>query len=125
MLNEILTKCIDNHAPLVKKRIKERHCPWFSKELKQEMNLRDQLLRRARRTNTELDWSRYMRSRNSVNNLVKSNKARYKKELLQDSADSADKFWSAIKKIYPTKETSITKTPIIEVSSQKTTDIKE
>ena len=118
-------RCIDNHAPLVKKRIKERLCPWLSKELKQEMNLRDQLLRRALRTSTELDWSIYKRSRNRVNNLVKSNKAKYNKELLRDNADSADKFWSAIKKTYPTKESSMTKTPIIEVDSQKTTDIKE
>ena len=89
------------------------------------MNIRDQLLRRARRTNTELDWSTYRRSRNRVNNLVKSNKARYNKELLRDNADSADKFWSTIKKIYPTKETSMATTSMIEVNGQKTTDINE
>eukprot|EP00795_Rhopilema_esculentum_P014850 gene14850-5974_t len=86
---------------------------------------RDQLLRKARRSNTELDWSTYKRSRNRVNNLVKSNKARYKKELLRDNADSAEKFWSAIKKIYPTKETSTTTTSMIEVNGQKMTDTNE
>ena len=64
------------------------------------MIVRDQLLCKARRTNTELDWSAYKGCRNRVNNLVKSNKARYSKELLRENADSADKFWSAIKKIF-------------------------
>eukprot|EP00795_Rhopilema_esculentum_P010458 gene10458-19168_t len=125
LFNETLTQCIDKHAPFVKKRIKGRLCPWLSKELKQEMNIRDQLLRKARRSNTELDWSTYKRSRNRVNNLVKSNKARYNKELLRDNADSAEKFWSAIKKIYPTKETSTTTTSMIEVNGQKMTDTNE
>ena len=60
-----------------------------------------------------------------MNNLVKSNKVRYNKELLRDNADSADKFWSAIKKMYPTKETLMTTTSMIEVNGQKTTDINE
>eukprot|EP00794_Sanderia_malayensis_P006539 gene6539-7278_t len=123
LFNAILTQCIDKHAPFVKKRIKGRLCPWLSNELKQEMNIRDQLLRRARRTNTELDWSTYKRSRNKVNNLVKTNKARYNKELLRENADSPEKFWSAIKTIYPTKDTSMTTTSMIEVNGQKTTDI--
>ena len=125
MFNNILSQSIDKHAPFVKKRIKGRLCPWLSAELKQEMNHRDQLLRKARRTNTELDWSAYKRCRNRVNNLVKSNKARYNKELLRDNADSAEKFWSAIKKIYPTKETSMTVTSMIEVNGKKTTNINE
>ena len=54
-----------------------------------------------------------------MNDLAKSNKARYNKELLRDNADFADKFRSAIKKIYSTKETSMTTTSMIEVNGQK------
>ena len=117
----------ESSAQLLKKlrKFKGRLCPWLSKELKQEMNNRDQLLRKARRTNTELDWSAYKRSRNRVNNLVKRNKATYNKELLRDNADSAEKFWSAIRKIYPIKETSTITTSMIEVNGQKTTDVNE
>ena len=63
----ILQQSIDKHAPLITKKIKGRLCPWMSSEVKSEMNLRDQLLRKARRTNREIDWSSYKRQRNKVN----------------------------------------------------------
>ena len=42
---------------------------------------------------------------NKVNSQVKKCKSNYYKDLLQDKASSPDKFWSAIKKLYPTKIT--------------------
>ena len=94
---------IDKHAHLITKKIKGRLCPWMTSEVKSEMNLRDQLLRKARRTNREIDWSSYKRQRNKVNSQVKKCKSNYYKDLLQDKASSPDTFWSAIKKLYPTK----------------------
>ena len=67
------------------------------------MNLKDGLLRKARRTNQEIDWSSYKRQRNRVSGLVKKCKSTYNRDLLKDCADSPDKFWAAIKKLYPTK----------------------
>ena len=55
----ILQQSIDTHAPLITKKIEGRLCPWLSSEVKREMNLRDQLLRKTRRTNREIDWSSY------------------------------------------------------------------
>ena len=78
----------------------------MTSEVKSEMNLRDQLLRKARRTNREIDWSSYKRQRNKVNSQVKKCKSNYYKDLLQDKASSPDKNWSAIKKLYPTKITT-------------------
>ena len=51
----ILQQSIDKHAPLITKKIKGRLCPWMSREVKSEMNLRDQLLGEARSTNREID----------------------------------------------------------------------
>ena len=65
------------------------------------MNLRDGLLRKARRTNQENDWSSYKQQRNRVSGLVNKCKSRYNRDLLKDC--SPDKFWAAIKKLYPTK----------------------
>ena len=53
--------------------------------------------------NQENDRSSYNRQRNSVSGLVKKCKSRYNRDLLKDSANSPVKFWSAIKKLYPTK----------------------
>jgi len=48
-LRQTLTSIIDRHAPLVKKRIKGRLCPWLSHELKTFMNSGDKMLRKARK----------------------------------------------------------------------------
>lgn len=104
-LKAILKKCIDKHAPAIKKRIKGKLCPWLTQKVKQEMNTKDQLLRKARKTNREIDWSSYKRQRNKVNGMVKNCKSRYHRELLEETVGSPNKFWSAIKKLYPTKST--------------------
>ena len=57
ILQNILQQCIDKHALLLEKKVKGRLCPWLTQEVKREMNLRDGLLRKARRTNCEHDWS--------------------------------------------------------------------
>lgn len=67
----ILQQCIDKHVPLITKKVKGRLCPWMTSEVKSEMNLRVQLLRKARRSNREIDWSSYKRQRNKVNSQVK------------------------------------------------------
>ena len=87
-----VSRCIDKHAPVVKKRVKGCFCPWLSKELKREMNLRDKLLHRARLMKNALDWSTYKHQRNRINNLVINNKGRYIKELLRQNADSSENF---------------------------------
>ena len=100
---DILQRCIDKHAPLISKKVKGRRCPWLTPDVQKEMNLRDGLLRKARRTNQENDWSSYKRQRNRVSGLVKKCKSRYNRDLFKDCTDSPDKFWAAIKKLYPTK----------------------
>ena len=102
-LRDTLQRCIDKHAPLISKKVKGRLCPWLTPDVKKEMNLRDGLLRKARRTSQEIDWSAYKRQRNRVSGLVKKCKSNYNRDLLKDCAVSPDKFWAAIKKLYPTK----------------------
>ena len=67
------------------------------------MNIRDQLLRKARKTNRENDWSSYKRQRNKVNGMIKKCKNKYHRDLLQENATSPDKFWTTIKKLFSTK----------------------
>ena len=49
----------DSHAPQVEKKIRGRNTPWLSNEIKKVMAERNHFYRQARRTNTELHWSRY------------------------------------------------------------------
>ena len=55
--------------------------------------------------------------------LIKRCKSKYHQDILRDSADSPDKFWSAIKKLFPTKLTS-EQGPAFQIKGTKTTDNK-
>ena len=46
----------DNHAPLILKTVKGK---WLTPTIKKNLNLRDRLLRKARKTGNENDWSTY------------------------------------------------------------------
>ena len=103
-LKQVLTSIVDRHAPLITKRIKGRQCPWMSHEIKTIMDTRDKILRKARKTNKECDWSNYKRLKNKCNNKVKQGKQKYHKDLLTENSRNPAKFWQCIKEIFPTKE---------------------
>ena len=124
-LREILHYYVNKHAPLVSKKVKGRLSPWITNDVKSEMNLRDRLLRKARRTNLEADWSSYKRQRNRVTSLVKKCKNNYHKDLLKESANTPDKFWAAIKKVYPAKSSVSNTGTVFEINGTKTTNKQE
>ena len=59
-----LTTIINAHVPKITKRIKGRKYPWLTYEIKTLMNTRDKVLKKARKTNKECDWSSYNRVKN-------------------------------------------------------------
>ena len=107
---------------MIRKKVKGRLVPWLTPEVKREMNTRDKLLRKARHTNREIDWSSYKRQRNRVTNLVKKYKNRYYQDLLKDNEKSADKLWGTIKKLYPTKSAESGVGSVFDVNGSKSAD---
>ena len=67
------------------------------------MNLRDQLLRRARKVNNESSWKQYKLQRNKCTKRVRKAKATYHQQSLNENRSSPRKFWRNIKSIYPSK----------------------
>ena len=63
----ILTKTINNHAPIIIKRIKGKRSPWITPELKKELNCCNALRRKFQRTKTEEDHNSYKKQRNKTN----------------------------------------------------------
>ena len=122
-LKEILHYYINKHAPMITKKVKGRLCPWMTTKVKQEMNIRDKLLRRARRTKAENDWSIYKRQRNNVTSLVKKVKNNYFRDLLRENARKPQKFWTILKKAFPTKEVSNHSSAAFNIEGKQTTDI--
>ena len=102
-LKQALSTITDKHAPKIQKRVKGRSCPWLSHDIKTTMNSRDKLLRKARKTNCENDWSSYKRLKNLCNNKTKQAKQKYYNDLLTENRRNPTKFWRCIKEIFPSK----------------------
>ena len=109
-MEDMLMRNINKHAPIIEKWVKGRFCPWLSPELKNLMNTRDKLHRKARKTNTETDWIAYKQLKNRCNNAVKQAKYEYHRNLQDETCNNPKKFWRVIKNIFPkasSKQTSL------------------
>ena len=101
-IKDILLKCPDTHSRLTKKTIKGKPCPWITEEIKKQMNDHDGLLRKARRSKNQNDWTKYKIFKN-VNNVIKRAKSKYHKNLLGENVSKPELFWKYIKTVFPTK----------------------
>ena len=86
---------------------------------------RDHFYRQARRTNTELHWSRYKSLRNQVTAMIRKAKSSYNGRIIEENSDDPKNFWKAVKKVLPNK--SVTPQPSasiepITVDGKTTTD---
>ena len=73
--------------------------------VKKELNKRDKLLCKARKSNEETWWKQYKKQRNRCNNKIRAAKARYYQRILNDALLNPRNFWNTIKAVYivPTK----------------------
>ena len=121
-LKSILVETLDRHAPYISKRVKGRSCPWLDANIKSEMNSRDKLLRKARKSNKEVDWSTYKRKRNFVKNAINRSKKMHYNNLLNESASKPEKFWKAVKEIFPSKSAIHHRTTSLTIDGIKSND---
>ena len=84
------------HAPVRRKITRGVKCPWLQAATKKLMNERDFVLRKARRSRSESDWSMYRRLRNQVPNRIKIEKRRYQRNEISDNMDNPKSFWKII-----------------------------
>ena len=84
------------------------------------MRSRDYLLRKARNSGAEIDWSNYKRARNIVNTHIRTSKAKYNKQLFRET-NSPKHFWAKIKRIYPNKSNR-SKVNLFKINGEVTTD---
>ena len=102
-MKEILTNTFTSHVPSITKRVKGRYCPWLTEEIKQHLNERDKLLRKARKSKSHIEWKKYKRKKNYCNNFVRQAKNTYQQNLLTENLKDSNKFWDMIKRVFPIK----------------------
>ena len=103
LLRQIISETCDRYIPFTSKIIKGKPCPWLTEKLKSEMNFRDKLLRKARKTEQSTDWKSYKCQKNKVTNLIKKAKSEYHQNLLNENTNKPEQFWKCIKKLFPVK----------------------
>ena len=100
---ELFLSVCNKHAPVRRKIMRGAKCPWLQVATKKLMNERDSVLRKVRRTGSEVDWSRYRRLQNQVSNRIKFEKRRYQRSEISDNMDNPKSFWKIMKKFFQVK----------------------
>ena len=101
---EKFTSVAERHAPTILKRVRGlNNCPWLNNSIKRQMRQRDFLLKKARKSGLQVDWTKYRSQRNRVNNLIKKEKENYNRRLIHENSRDVNSFWRTVKKIVPDK----------------------
>jgi len=74
---------------------------WLTVATKKFMNESDSVLRKARRSGSEVDWSMYRWLQNQVSKRIKIEKCRYQTNEISDNMDNPKSFWKTTKNIFP------------------------
>ena len=73
----IFLEVLDKHAPLQHKKLRSKKVPWITSSIKELINRRGKLKRKAIFTSLEQDWLNYKISRNEVNIKLRNAKRNY------------------------------------------------
>ena len=110
-----LSKC-NKHAPVRRKIMRGVKCRWLTVATKKLMNERDSVLRKARRSGSEVEWSMYRQ----VSNRIKIEKSRYQINDISDNFDNPKSFWKTMKNIFPGNKEKTTIPPSIKTDHGET-----
>ena len=79
--HDLYMKAVNEHAPLKRKRMRSKLCPWINGDLIEAMNKRDWYHKMATKPNnpesTEF-WAKYKSLRNEISSLIRNAKHYYK-----------------------------------------------
>lgn len=105
LLKSTSSNLYNRHAPIIKTNVEGKRAPWLNNDFifKTIMDERDKLLRKSRRSKSNLDFLAYKRMRNEVYIANKRAKSSYYNNLLNENSQNPSKFWKVPKSIYPYK----------------------
>ena len=89
----------DKHAPIKKKRVRNKRSPWLTANIKKLMIERDKLKLTPIRINTTDDWQNYRKVKNNVNNEIKKAKTQYYQENFRILSGKPLETWQTINEI--------------------------
>jgi len=123
-IKHILLDVLNRHAPFTSKQVKGKPSPWLDANVKQQMNTRDQLLRKAQKSKSINDWNAYRRLRNFVTNLINRTKRNFFTSKLQETRSKPEQFWKIVKNVFPVKQPVSITTKSFKIHDESITDKK-
>ncbi len=93
----------DMHAPPVTRRVRSEHAPWLTSEIKKKIYDRDFLKKKSIKTGSTHFFNAYKKARNQLNSLIKSTKAKYYNEALNQCRKDPKTMWKTINQLTNTK----------------------
>ena len=91
------------HAPPVTRRVRSEHAPWLTSEIKKKIYDRDFLKKKSIKTGSIHFFNAYKKARNQLNSLIKSTKAKYYNEALNQCRKDPKTMWKTINQLTNTK----------------------
>ena len=96
---------LEHHAPVKKREVRNRQCPFLEQEIKELMDERDQVHRVARESGAVTDWEHYRWCRYEVKRrLYDAERIYVQKEMNGNQSSSA--MWKVIRNCIPSKKKS-------------------
>ena len=122
-MKDKLTTVFNRNAPFIEKRVKDRFNPWLSSKIRQQVNNRDQALRKACKTKKKTDWNFYKTLRNSCTNSVRAAKTKCNENLFAENSNNTCRFWKIIKEIILVKcKNATSRSLFVQVESKEVCD---
>ena len=104
-----LDELVNTHAPLkklTKRDIKFRNKPWINCKIQKMMRIRDRLLRKLKKNNSQPLINLYKKFRNRVSVSLSESKASYFYDYFQKNSNNMKQLWSGIKSVINIKKSS-------------------
>ena len=93
--NKLFKNICDLHAPMKRVKIRSQSSPWINNKIRQKMNLRFKLFKRAVSPRDQEIYARYKKVRNEITSQIRIAEAQYFNEKLVE-AKSATAYWNLI-----------------------------
>ena len=90
---------VDNHAPLKRKRLRNKKSPWINANLKQLFLQRDKLKKLAVVSKNPADWKKFKDARNTCNNKIRQAKTDYYHQYFKTNSGNPKEIWKSINEL--------------------------
>ena len=104
IFNDVLQSTLDSHAPVRTIKVRNRPCPFVTRDIKQLMDNRNSLHRRFLQTRDAPDWEKYKASRNTVKRVLTEAERSYTHQEVQENKNDPRSLWKIINRTIPSKE---------------------